>query len=807
MHVGLTPLLAAALSYANRGWPVLPIRPESKVPFGALARHGLQNATTDPGTIRQWWTAAPTANVGIRTGVISGLVVLDVDPRRWGDEALRELEHQHGKIPETVEVLTGGGGRHIFFTHPGPAAVIRNAAGLAGLPGLDLRGDGGYVVAPPSLHASGRTYEWEASSHPDQVPIAPMPGWLLALVQPRATTVGPPPLQDAIGDGNRNSTLASLAGVMRHRGMTVEAIRAALLAENVRRCVPPLPPAEVERIATSIGRYDPGSNGIRGGKSRASAVLELVDAELFHAPDGDPFAAVTVGDHRETWALRSKGFRRWLARRYYGHTGAVPGAQSLQDAIGVLEGRAIYEGPERPVFVRLARDGETVYLDLGTDRWEAVRITAEGWVMVADPPVKFRRSRGMTALPVPIRGGQLDELRAFVNVATEADWVLLAGWLVGAFSPTGPYPVLALHGEQGSAKSTTARLLRALIDPNASPLRAEPKDVRDLMIAASNAWCLAFDNLSSLAPWLSDALCRLSTGGGFATRELHTDADEVLFDAQRPVILNGITEVASHSDLLDRVLTLELPPIPDTLRQTEAQVWGAFETARPRVLGALCEAVAVALQRRATVTLSALPRMADYAVWVTAAEPALGWSTGTFLEAYHGNRAAAHDVALDASLLAAEVRALLATQASWTGTAADLLALLGERANLMTVRQKSWPGTPRALGGALRQLAPNLRATGIVVEFSREPTGARRRIIALRTDPAATVSTVSTVRTISDSSTGSARPGVPGDGGDGGDPKSRRHPAPASPDDPSAKTLGAQTSDEAGTGQPDGRAD
>lgn len=243
-------------------------------------------------------------------------------------------------------------------------------------------------------------------------------------------------------------------------------------------------------------------------------MLEFADAELFHTPDGEPFATVTVGDHRETWALRSKGFRRWLARRFYAHTGAVPSVQSLQDAIGVLEGRAIYEGPERPVFVRLARHDEAVYLDLGNDRWEALRITAEGWVVVADPPVKFRRSRGMTALPVPIRGGQLNELRAFVNVATEADWILLAGWLIGAFSPTGPYPALALYGEQGSAKSTSARALRALIGPNASPLRAEPKDVRDLMIAASNAWCLAFESCTRMPTKRSSMPSVLSSSTG-----------------------------------------------------------------------------------------------------------------------------------------------------------------------------------------------------------------------------------------------------------------------------------------------------
>src|SRR5262249_38959765 len=143
----------------------------------------------------------------------------------------------------------------------------------------------------------------------------------------------------------------------------------------------------------------------------------------------------------------------------------------------------------------------------------------------------FRRSRGMLPLPTPEPGGEIDLLRDFLNLDDKAWWMVIF-WLVATLRPRGPYPVLALFAEQGAGKSTTGRLLRELVDPNAAPLRAEPKDGRDLMIAANNSWLLAYDNLSHVSPWLSDAMCRLSTGGGFATRELYTDQDEIIFDSQ-----------------------------------------------------------------------------------------------------------------------------------------------------------------------------------------------------------------------------------------------------------------------------------
>ena len=229
------------------------------------------------------------------------------------------------------------------------------------------------------------------------------------------------------------------------------------------------------------------------------------------------------------------------------------------------------------------------------------------------------------------RGGSVNDLRHFVNV-TDEEWPLLLGWLLAAMRPRGPYPVLCLHGEQGSAKSTTARaVLRALVDPGRAPLRSEPKEPRDLMIAASNGAVLAFDNLSHVPAWLSDALCRLSTGGGFATHELYTDNEEVIFDAMRPVILTGIEELATRSDLLDRAVLLTLPTIPEDRRRPEARVLGGVRCCRAGDSRPLLTAVSEAMRRLPAVKVSRLPRMADFALWATAGERALGLADGTFV--------------------------------------------------------------------------------------------------------------------------------------------------------------------------------
>jgi hypothetical protein len=252
------------------------------------------------------------------------------------------------------------------------------------------------------------------------------------------------------------------------------------------------------------------------------------------------------------------------------------------------------------------------------------------------------------------------------------------------------------------------------------------------VIAATNSWCVAFDNISTLQPWLSDAMCRLSTGGGFSARELYTDSDEVLFDTTRPLLLNGITDVATRPDLLDRALTVTLPPIPEEKRRPEAALWTEFEKARPRILGALLNAVAGALSAVESVRLEGMPRMADFAVWVTAAERALGWESGAFMVAYNGNRAEATESALEADPVALAVTAFMEDKEEWTGTAGGLWDVLNGLVGDDIKHTKVWPGAPNALSARLKRLAPVLRGIGIEYEDARLPGHERKRAKRLR---------------------------------------------------------------------------
>ena len=394
-------------------------------------------------------------------------------------------------------------------------------------------------------------------------------------------------------------------------------------------------------------------------------------AQLFHNPIGAAYADLLVDGHRETWPVRSPRFRAWLRRRYYAATGEAPSAAELGSALNLLEARAQFDGPERTVHVRLAEHAGHIYLDLADRDWRAVEIGPHGWKVVAEPPVRFRRPAGLLPLPVPQPGGALDELAAFLNLDRD-ELVLVTTWVLAALRPGGPYPLLVIAGEQGSAKTVLSKLLRALVDPNVAPVRTLPREERDLFIAANNGHVLAFDNLSALPPWLSDTLCRLASGGAFAVRQLYTDQDEVLFEAARPIILNGIEDVVTRPDLADRGLFVTLRPILEAQRRPEQELWGKFELARPRLLGALLDAVSHGLRALPQVDLDRLPRMADFAIWASACESAL-WSAGTFLRGYAANRRRAIDDAIDADPVAACVRALMAERGSWTGSAAWLL--------------------------------------------------------------------------------------------------------------------------------------
>jgi len=354
-------------------------------------------------------------------------------------------------------------------------------------------------------------------------------------------------------------------------------------------------------------------------------------ASLFHTATGTAFIDIKIEGHREThretWPVRGKQLRAWLRRRYYEETGGALAGEAIRSMVDLLEARAQFDAPERTVHVRVAECQGRIYLDLADKEWRAVEIGADGWRIVSAPPVRFRRAAGMLPLPLPQKGGSIHALARFLNLPTANNFTLAVAWLLATLRPSGPYPLLAVAGEQGSAKTTLTKILRALVDPNPAPARSLPREERDLMIAANNGHILAFDNMSGLPSWLSDALCRLATGSSFALRQLFTDEDEVLFHATRPAMLNGIEDVVCRPDLADRAVFLTLEPISDDRGRPEKDLWDKFEVARPLILGALLDGVVHGLQRLPHIRLEKLPRMADFALWGTACETAF-WPPG-----------------------------------------------------------------------------------------------------------------------------------------------------------------------------------
>lgn len=459
--------------------------------------------------------------------------------------------------------------------------------------------------------------------------------------------------------------------------------------------------------------------------SQANQILQLAeDIELFHTPDGEPFALIEIRGHFETHRVKSKNFRDYLSYQHYQTEGKSPSTQALQDAINSLSGRAKFEGSTQDVHIRLASLNGKIYLDLCNDEWQILEIDAGGWRIIeaADTPVRFRRAKAMLALPTPTTGGDIAKLKNFLNV-DEKNLILILAWLVNCFRPDYPFPILLISGEQGTAKSTTSKLLKELVDPSVMPFRSAPRNEHDLVIAANNSWIVGLDNLSVVPDWLSDALCRLSTGGGFGTRTLYENDDETIFTAKRPIILNGIGDIASRSDLLDRALLIKLEAIPKNKRKTEREFWAEFEREKTSIFSALVSAVSIALRQIENITLPELPRMADFALWATAAEQGIGLEENAFIKTYTQNREDAHSIVLEDSILAEVLQEYLTANATGGEYKQDdillkfLLAELKDTAGEKRIKNKEFPKSSKGLRNQIERINPNLREIGIFITF------------------------------------------------------------------------------------------
>jgi hypothetical protein len=459
-------------------------------------------------------------------------------------------------------------------------------------------------------------------------------------------------------------------------------------------------------------------------QSRAARAVELATgcAELWKDPDGKVYLD-TKGEHGGRMTLALTSARSWLSGILYRAEGVALSGQAAADAIATLEAIATLGGVTREIYTRLARHEGDIYLDLGDESWQAVRIYPGGWKVVTEPPVRFARPRGLRPLPMPTREGSgWEAFRRIMHEPGERSFILLVAWLVGCLG-RGPYPILTLAGEHGTGKTTQGRILRSLLDPSKALLRSPPRKEEDLVISASNSHIVGFDNLSTIEPWLSDALCRVATGGGFATRKLYHNEEEVIFDFRRPILLTSIGSVAERADLADRTIPVRLPVIPEDAKREEREIFEAAELATPEILGALLDAAGTGLERLGKVTLSRKPRMMDFAAWVVACEPALPWAEGRFLDVYMDAREDLVDESIEADPIARAIIDLIEKQPRqiWEGFTEDLYS------ELLAVAKHSepppgWPKTSRGLPSRIERALPLIRSRGIEQFLSKDGT-------------------------------------------------------------------------------------
>lgn len=458
-------------------------------------------------------------------------------------------------------------------------------------------------------------------------------------------------------------------------------------------------------------------------KSQSEMVFEVyqsLEPNLFRDIEGVAYVELKIRDHWECYPVRSIYFKHHIRLRYHKHTGRIlSGESGINSLVENLEAIAVFQKDYQKVDIRRCGDEQSISIDLGHSDWRSIEITAEGWMIAAKAKHKLYRTSTMHPLPLPKSGGRLDELRKLLFV-DDKTWALLAGYMVMCFYPKGPYPLLHLIAEQGSGKSNIAKMLKYLIDPQSTMLRAECRDIQNLFIAARASLILIFDNLSYLSPQMSDAFCILATGGTHSTRMFYEQDQEKSLTLSRPVILTGITELATRSDLLSRSVLINLPRIPDGRRLSESELWDTFEDMRPRLLGALCDAAVYGLKHLAEQETTAVTRMIDFETWVNSCEPALGLKDGEFQAALLENQNLINDVALEATSLPRLITTLLEQNHNRIeGTATVILGLLDEIADERDLRAKDYPKTNAILGKRLKRIKPNLRQVGIHIDEMR----------------------------------------------------------------------------------------
>lgn len=757
-------MLQAVKEYTEMGFVVHPLsRPDSnkKSPGKKPLLDEWEKLTKTPPDIGKYITAGN--NIGLVCGKASGITVIDIDHELFINELFKGFDLDTLKSGR----ITGRG--HIYFKY-NTNIISQKHHDL----GIEILNDGSNAVLPPSVHVSNKVYKWNNPG----AEIIEMPKALEVNLNKIFLTKAelkimiwkcrtcfrkifkdyPDNIPDMHGGEGREYMLAVCTD-LKAAGATEAHIK--MFAKLVYRekydelrtltewgNIDPAKTWQCETIKAKLSAYiDPvqcakceadreakkGKTSNVGGGSQASLLIKYVesdDVELFHDDIHNPYARIKLDGHYITLSIKEKGFKRWIMKQYYNATGAAAGNEAYSSAVNVIEAKACFDGNEHVLSNRICWHDGAIWYDLGN--WEAIKITSQGWEVIENPPILFKKykhqiaqkmeAEGETPTSNPKTQKWIETLLTFVNIKDEKEKLLFVVYLVTCFIPDIPHVIPVLHGDKGAAKSTLFKIVKELVDPSTLKLASFPKDNNELVQKLAHHYFIGFDNISSLSDWQSDAICRGSSGEGFSKRELYSDDEDVIYTYQRCIGLNGINVVATKPDLLDRSILLRLERIPKKDRKTEGELWKSINKVKAEILTGIFTTISKAMQNKPEIKLEELPRMADFAIWGVAIAKSIGYKEGDFMEAYNANIQSQNREAIESNPVGELVLKFMENKIEWSGRASELLNLLEELAlaNKINVKAKNFPKAANTLTRRLNELKSNLADEGIIFEVKKE---------------------------------------------------------------------------------------
>lgn len=441
-------------------------------------------------------------------------------------------------------------------------------------------------------------------------------------------------------------------------------------------------------------------------------------SRTFRGPDGVCYANISVDGHLETAELRSDKYRSFISKHVYEDHNEIIGKSSFNAVMDLTAGQ-LQDKPPADVHIRTAGENGVFWVDNVGRKGRTARIHRAGWTLLDSSEIFFRRPGGMRPLPEPAPSGDLNRLREFVNVSSDADYRLLVAWILGSLLPSGwlDYPILWLRGPEGSGKSAMATICLELVDPHTAGVRSLPHSLRSFNQAAGKFHVQAFDNLSPFrtgtAGWEADAFCRLATGASSVERTLRTDRDITVIQMKSPVVLTSIPFLSERPDFLSRAMVIRLP----LLEKSNDRHLAAFREATPEIMAGLFDGLSTALSYFESTTVKEPGRMPDWARLITAAETGkqLGWRKGTIVKDFNANQ---EELRLDVREnypVYPKILRLLENE-DWidhtpTETYETLKDLAGDAS-----KRPGWPKGPKQLSEQVDRLERLFQHDGIVVE-------------------------------------------------------------------------------------------